>query len=400
MERKLRKKFVIFTTGISFITLFLIMVLINGLNYISVINDSNAIIDMLIENNLQMKGDFIPSKRLPQEVAFTTRFFVVKTDVEGNVHFVDTKNISSVSNEEAIDYLKQVENSFLERGTIDQFRYAIIEDNGTMTYLFSDLEKEQINYNAFRFYSILISLSVTGIIFLLSCIFSKNAVAPIIASYDRQKRFITDVSHEFKTPLAIMKADHDVIVLEQGASEWSNSIQTQISRLNHMISDLLSLTKLDEERETIVKTDFSISDALTEVVEEFSPAIMNGAIQLTTTIKDHITYCGDESAIRKLLTILIENAIKYAKINTEIKLLLYQKGTHVIVEIINECEGVEPGKKDHWFERFYRREASRNSDSKGHGIGLSIAKAICDQHKAKISAEGFTNEVVKIKIIF
>lgn len=400
MEKKLRKKFVKFTTGISVVTLMLIVLLTNCFNYARVMSNSNAVLDMLIENNLQLQPEIPVPGRLPQEVAYTTRFFVVRVDDSGEVHFVDTKNISSVMDFEAREYTVEAMAEALERGTVEDFYYAKLEGDGHTTYVFVDREEEFDNFYSFCTYSVVISLSASIIIFILANIFSKTVLAPIIDSYDKQKRFITDVSHEFKTPLAIMKANNDVIELDYGKSQWTGSIRTQINRLSGMISDLITLTKMDEEGAEIFRTDFSLSDALEEVVEEFSATIKNEGLSITTNIGKNITYCGDELSLRKLFSLLVENAIKYASPGSEMKVELQTRGSKTYLSVQNQCEGVPLGRQDQWFERFYREELSRNGEKKGYGIGLSIAKAICEQHKAKISAESPDGEKVVISVVF
>lgn len=400
MEKKLRRKFILFTTSISVITLMLIAVLINAFNYASIISSSNTILDLLIENDLQLQSDFKAPTRLPQEFIFTTRYFVVTTNTEGTVRFIDTKNIGSINQESAIEYANSIWNSGADRGTIGTFRYAKLASETTSTMIFLDYEQELISFYSFRFYSIIISLAACILIFIASLLFSKKALSPIIESYSRQKRFITDVSHEFKTPLAIIKADNDVMELDYGKSEWSDSIKTQISRLNTLINNLITLTKLDEETAQIIKTDFSLSDALGEVSAEFSATIKNEDIKLNEDIAQNLSYNGDELSIRKLFALLIENAIKYAPTDSQVNLCLSQRGSRTVFTIENESDGVSIGRQDQWFERFYRAELSRNSSHKGYGIGLSIAKSICEQHKAKIYAESVDGKKVVMTVIF
>lgn len=386
---KLQKKFVLLTTSISILVLVIIATAINTINYSSVHNQSDEIIHLLIENNMVLNEYFDPRKNLSREILFTTRFFDVAFDHKGNIVHSNTKNIASVSPEKAVLYAKQVyENS---SGIIDDFKYVVSStENGTII-VFLDIQNQLKTLKDYVFYSVIVVLTSIFLIFALAVILSKKAVEPIVQSFERQKGFITNVSHEFKTPLAIIRADCDVLELDNTETEWTDSIKKQVSRLDTLVESLISLTKLDE-KVRLVKKNFCLSDALDEVLSDFSSSIISANIVLTKEIAKSISYKGDEKLIRELMATLIENAIKYS--NNELKVSL--KGKVLIVE--NSCEDISIGKHSQWFERFHRGDASRNS--KGFGIGLSVAKTICSIHGAKILAKSKTGKDVIIKVNF
>ncbi len=399
MLKKLQRKFVLLTTIISVVVMIFIAVSINVANYLSIMNSSDEIIDLLIQGNLKMGEPLSGREPFPQEIAFTTRFFTVRTDENNEINHIDTRNISSVSSDEAIEYANIANESQTNTGVIDNYRYIINHNSIGYTYFFLDIESDIIGFEQYLFYSVLIVIGAVIMIFLLSLFLSKKAVSPIAESYERQKSFITNVSHEFKTPLTIIKADCDVIEIDNGEGEWTDSIKTQISRLNTLVENLISLTKLDEKIE-INKTDFSLSDAISDTANEFSSALKNTQHNLSLDVMQNVSYNGDEILIRKVIATLIENAIKYSLPQTELKVSLNTGGNKKIFSMQNTCNDIEVGKHNDWFERFYRGDKSRNSDTKGFGIGLSIAKSICDLHGAKISAESKTGKDIIVTIIF
>ncbi len=399
MLKRLQRKFVFLTTSISIVVMILIAITINIINYNSIISYSDEILEILINNDFSATTGTPPHPRIPREFAFTTRFFIVHTNENNEAISVNTKNISSINSEDAINYIDIVNKSEENIGTIDDFRFKKTESAFGYSYVFLDIEEDLMGFEDYRLYSILIVGSAVLLIFILSCLLSKKAVSPIADSFERQKGFITNVSHEFKTPLAIIKADCDVIELDNGEGEWTDSIKTQISRLDALVEDLVSLTKLDEKVE-IIKTDFSLSDAITDTANEFSASIKNAELDVVLSIEQNLSYNGDETSVRNLFSILIQNGVKYSLPQTGLKLSLRANGNKKIFTIENACESIEVGKHNQWFERFYRGDKSRNSRTKGFGIGLSIAKSICDLHGAKISAESKTGKEIVLTVIF
>ncbi len=399
MLKKLQRKFVLLTTIISVIVMLLIAISINVTNYLTIMNNSDKVLNLLVQGDLQIGIDFDRGELFSKEIAFTTRFFAVTSNEGEVIDAVDTKNISSVSKDEAVEYVNMVNGNGELTGTIDNFRFIKVENQMGFVYFFLDIEQDLINFETFMYYSVLILIGAIVSIFTLSVLLSKKAVAPIANSFERQQAFITNVSHEFKTPLAIIKTDCDVIEIDSGEGEWTNSIKTQISRLDNLVENLVSLTKLDEKVE-IIKTDFSLCDAIIDTVNEFSSSIKSANLNLVLNIKQNFSYNGDEAQIRNLIAILTENAIKYSLPETKLKISLITSGSKKIFTIENSCEDIGVGKHNDWFLRFYRGDKSRNSQTKGYGIGLSIAKSICDLHSAKISAESKTGKEIVITVVF
>ncbi len=399
MLKKLQGKFVLLTTIISVIVMLLIAFLINIANYISIMNNSEEILNLIAAGELKMGEPFNERAQLPKEISFTTRFFVVRANSNLEIDHIDTRQISSISSEDAIQYASLVNESKEQTGLIDNFRYIKVENEIGYTYFFLDIESELISFKAYMYYSVFIFIGAIVSIFILSVLFSKKAVAPIVDSYERQKGFITNVSHEFKTPLAIIKADCDVIEIDNGEGEWTDSIKTQISRLDTLVENLISLTKLDEKVE-LIKSDFSLTDAITDTVNEFSSPIKSAELDLILSVEQNLSYTGDEALVRNVISILTENAIKYSLPQTDLKISLSSNGSKKIFSVENACENTEIGKHNDWFERFYRNDKSRNNEIKGYGIGLSIAKSICDLHGAKILAESKTGKEIVLTVLF
>ncbi|WP_027399018.1 sensor histidine kinase [Anaerovorax odorimutans] len=393
MAEKLRKKFIILSVGVVFAVLLVIAGFINISNYSQIVTHADELLNILEENN----GNFpkennskdkydLPPKMSP-EAPFTTRFFIVKTDENNDPVAIDIGKISSATTTEAIDYAKQVLKKEKSSGFIKDYKYRIIQKDYGNMIVFVDCGRDLQMFHTFLYNSIEICLIGITAVFILVFIFSKKVIAPVAESYEKQKQFITDASHELKTPLAIISTNTEVLEMDYGESEWTRNIHNQIGRMSELISSLISLTRMDEEKNELLKTDFSLSDAISETAEPFKTIAKIDSKELIVKVEKNLSYCGNEQAIRQLISILLDNAIKYATDNSQMVLSLKRQGKKYILQSMNEAYNLNSQNYDILFERFYRADSSRNSKKGGYGIGLSVAKSIVMQHKGKITAE-------------
>ena len=225
-------------------------------------------------------------------------------------------------------------------------------------------------------------LAVLGLMLLLS----KRIVKPVAESYEKQKRFITDAGHEIKTPLAIIEADAEVLEMDFGENEWTDDIKHQTQRLADLTKDLIYLSRMEEEQRSVQMIDFPVSDVVSESVQSFQALAKTKGKHFKYNIQPGITMYGDEKAISQLTNILLDNALKYSTENGTILLDLKKQGRSIRLAVENSVENMSKENIEHMFDRFYRADNSRNSQTGGYGIGLSIAKAVVEAHKGKISA--------------
>ena len=340
----------------------------------------------------------ILKNRLTPKITLSNRFFAVKTDIEQNVITVNTVDLYLTSSKDAVEYAKKALKTGKTTGYIDRFKYKIKKTDYGLLIVFIDLSSDFDNFYYTLKNSFLISFVVLILVFVISFLLSKKVVSPMVKAYEKQKSFITDASHELKTPLAIINTNTDVIEMENGASKWTLSIHKQVERLNELVKNLISLAKLEEEE--IQKTNFSLSDIIYEISNDYEEVCKNINRELKLNIEKNIQINADEKLIRKLITILIENAVKYSKENTQIKLNLEKQNKKIIFTIENEADNLKIKKYDELFERFYRADFSRNRKTGGYGIGLSIAQSIAIKHKTKIQAESLDGKTIKFSIKF
>lgn len=424
MIKRLQRKFIISAMAAVTIVLSIIMIIINGVNYVNIIKSANNLLNILEDNNgvfpmeekdnphAEDKDEKKPPKMdMSKEAPFQTRYFTVEITPEGNVYRIDTGKIAAISTETAKEYALELYNQNKTEGRRDCYIYRAVNlkkaatdssnnatKEGNVMYIFLNVENDLKNFYTFLWSSI--AVSITGIVFVLILIvvFSKRIVSPMAQSYEKQKTFITDASHEIKTPLAVIEANTEVVEIENGESQWTRSIKEQISRLSELTEKLVFLAKMDEERNIFVMTEFSLSKLAQEIAEGFNGMAKAQNKKYTVSIDSDIGVKADEKAIKQLLSILIENAFKYSDREGNIAVTVKKNGKYKEIEVRNTADNLKKGDLSILFERFYRLDSSRNFNTGGSGIGLSIAKAIAEAHKGKIKAYSLDGKEIVLKV--
>ena len=341
---------------------------------------------------------FDPDRALSAETPFESRYFSVTLDETGMICGYDISSIAAVEESDLEELVQTVSDSQKQKGFWNQYRYVQYESDGLTTLLFLDCSRSLLNARSFLLASILVSLLGLAGVLLLIVLFSGRVVRPVQESYEKQKRFITDAGHELKTPLTIIDADVSVAEMESGPSEWLDDIKTQTRRLAGLTGDLIYLSRMDEGAMDMQRIDFPVSEVISDTVQSFRARVQVEEKTLTADIEPYLTLYGDEKSITKLVTILLDNAVKYAKEKGTISVSLHKKSKILEFIVQNDAESVDPASLPHFFDRFYRADASRNSSRGGYGIGLSMAQAIVTAHKGRITASLPEENLLRITV--
>lgn len=253
-------------------------------------------------------------------------------------------------------------------------------------------------------YSVFTMLLISGVIGVLSFLLvlliiilaSKQAVKPIAEGYIKQKQFITDAGHELKTPLTVISANNELSRMIYGESEWFDGIDKQVAKMNSLVRNLITLARLDEEQKPVFSS-FSLSDAVYDTAKSFENLIHAQGRIITFDIAEDITYLGDESKLRQVVSILMDNAAKYCDEKGKIAVRL-KSDRQIRLQVINDYSPTGDCDLEKVFERFYRADKARASDG-SYGLGLSIAKSIVELHKGEIRAKALEHNRVMFEVI-
>lgn len=340
---------------------------------------------------------------IDKETPFETRYFSVLLYENGNVSTIDTGKIASVSTSEAGSYAASLYDKGKVKGFIDQYKYLSVSTTNTngdnmVLYVFINCSKELMTIRTYALASIGISIIGLLVVFVLVCFFSKTVTKPMAESYEKQKRFITDASHEIKTPLTIIDANTEVLEMMDGENEWTVSIRKQIARLTALTEKLVFLSRMDEDSTRLEMLEFNISDAILDTAMPFETVAESKGKTLDISVAPDINYTGSETNIRQMVSLLLDNAIKYSSENGSIRLNFSTNGKLKTLSVWNTVDEIETGKLDYLFERFYRIDKSRNSKTGGFGIGLSVVQAIVQAHNGKVSAKSEDGKSIEFTI--
>ena len=203
---------------------------------------------------------------------------------------------------------------------------------------------------------------------------------------EQQRQFVTDAGHEIKTPLAIIMANTEAMELYNGSNKWTENIKGQTKRLSGLMQDLLSLAKLDENRDSLVFEDVDMSQTMETEIQQFEePGALKG-VKIDKNIEDGVKVRANREYITRLMSILMDNAVKYALSDTDIGVTLKKESGKMVLQVKNKCDNLKEEDVSRLFDRFYMTDSARTQKNGGYGIGLSAAKAIADIHKGSINA--------------
>jgi signal transduction histidine kinase len=227
-------------------------------------------------------------------------------------------------------------------------------------------------------------LGCAALVLILIFLLSKKAVKPIAESYEKQKQFITDANHELKTPLTLILANLDIAEAELGQNEWLDDIRSEGHRMTELVNQLVALSRMDEEGQSLNVTSIALGELVTDTVSEFEPLAKERGKHLAASVDKEISYLGDEVLLHRLVGILMDNAIKYCDQDGEITVNLH-RGRRIFLTVGNTYTAVGELELNRLFDRFYRADKARKFTG-SYGVGLSMAKAIVEKHKGEITA--------------
>ena len=387
MINKLRKKiFWIIQISLSIIILGII-ILFTSFSYKNTITSSTMFIDRIVERE---NGPFTEPR--------------TDINIEGIYKFeIINNNIIKESNgvtDEIRNYSIKVSNKIQDEGYINNYIYQVRKFGNDVKEITLIENENAINRLKITIL-VSISIGILGIlgIYIIAKKISILIVKPVEDSFEKQKQFVSDASHELKTPLAVIEANADVLQDQVGESKWITYIQNEVKSMNKLVNDLLTLAKMENTNVASIQK-FDISKEIQMEVAVFESIIFEKKINLETNITEGIDFNGDKDDIKHIISIILDNAIKHTKEGKRITVNAGKEKNDIKIEIKNEGDPIPEEDKEKIFERFYRVDKARNRSEKRYGLGLAIAKEIVSKYNGNICAfskDGVTSFVIKLK---
>ena len=404
MTKALQRKFI--RTAMVAVTALLVVLLgsINLANWWQERAQTDQMLQFLLQEDLP-PADQGPSDRGPLWQPFNAdtrgaaRFFQIFYDQSGQVVRVDVGQIATVSESQALAYADQCQGQ--QEGAVDRFRFcrAATRDGQGEVLLFLDVSDSRQSILVVLLLSVGVGLACWLGTFFLVALLSRRAIAPVVRGMEKQRQFVTNAGHEIKTPLAIIQVNTEALELHQGESKWTRNIRAQTARLTGLMENLLTLARMDEARLPPAQP-VDLSGTARESVQAFQEAA--GARQLTLAgqIAPGIVLQTSREHMVQLLSVLLDNGVKYTEEGGSIRLTLAREGNTVRLQVRNGPTQVPDGDLSRLFDRFCRGDPARSQRTGGYGIGLSAAQAIVQAWQGTIGVQAEGEDTLVFTVTF
>ena len=410
MIYRLQRRFVLICTVSVLLVVLLVFFVILALNVSSMNRNMDALADRVSAGGGRFPDaldeppspDALAPKDDPSfdfitpETPFATRHFTVFFDDGGTVSETFTESIYSISEETAIEYAAKALGGKASRGWISLYRYKVFSTDFGRGVVFVDGSMSRSLLMQSTTIAGAVLLACAALVLLLILLLSKRAVKPIAESYEKQKQFVTDASHELKTPLTLILTNLDIAESELGESEWLDDIRAEGNRMTELVNRLVALSRMDEEGHRLSVSEVALGALVADTAAEFEPLARSRGKSLSLSVDRSVTYRGDEALLSRLVGILMDNAVKYCDEGGEIVVTL-RRGRRVVLTIENTYAAVGEIELSRLFDRFYRADKARTFTG-SYGIGLSMAKAIAENHRGEITAYKRDGEHIGFKV--
>lgn len=357
--------------------------------------------DANFSNREKRQDNFSILPRFENRLRMRTDGCVILLAADGSIAAIHQDAAENYSAEELEDIVSKILDSGKSQGWHHYYKYRVTvhqTQNGASETVIGLVNGSSMLYSIFTMLSVSALIGIFSFLVVLMIIIfaSGRAVQPIAESYARQKQFVTDAGHELKTPLTVISANNELARMIYGDSEWFDSIDKQVGKMNALVRSLITLSKMDEEQQPVF-TVFNLSDAVYDTAKSFENLIHTRGRVLTLDIGEDISYSGDESRLRQLVSILMDNAVKYCDDKGKIAVRLTVDKS-ISLQITNDYTGSDGFDPEKVFERFYRGDKARTPDG-SYGLGLSIAKSIVELHRGSIRAKVLDHGRVQFEVM-
>ena len=287
-----------------------------------------------------------------------------------------------------------------ESGSVDGYLYYASQDpDGSVSYAFLDISQETASLIRIGLITAMLGVALWLLILVLVVFLSKKAIAPIAENMEKQRLFITNAGHEFKTPLSVIVSNVDVQELHGGKTKWLDNIRAQALRLSDLTKQMLTLAKMDESGTfAFTSTTFDASQILEDTIGVFRESASLRGIRIQTRIEPSVQMHFPKDQYQQLLELMLDNAVKYGKENGFLSIELCTERKMVHLTFRNDCDQLPEAEPDQLFDRFYRPDSSRSRNTGGSGIGLAVVRAIAQQGGGSAQAKYLPDQIIEFVI--
>jgi len=308
-------------------------------------------------------------------------FYSVTLGEDDTVLAVDDGNKDVYSEEDLIRIAREILNENRTSGKTDHLIYIVAQRPDYTLVAFMDNTVAEGSMSTLLRNFLIVGGAAIVVLLIISFIIASRIVRPLEESDRKQRQFISDASHELKTPVAVISTNAELLAREIGKNEWLANIRYENERMGVLIKQLLDLSRTENAEVPMEQVDFSRLVAGETLAFE-TLAFENGK-EIQSEIEDGITLTGNRIQLTQLISVLLDNAIRHST-GAEIRVFLKRQGHHAVLNVVNEGDEIPREKMEHLFDRFYRVDEARNSDGQHYGLGLSIAKAVAEKHGGSI----------------
>ena len=406
MMHKLRLKFIRIAMAALTAVVILVAAAINIMNWVNVRAEIGETISFLAESDgmvsTERANQWAGKNRHRKNILTQSVYFIVMTRPDGSLQIMNQGRTAEVSREETESLLARAAASGRESGFLDDYFYQQFASRGNKSsWIFLDCDSYLSASRNLLLFSAIICLAGILLSLLFVSLLSKKAIGPFVRNEQKQKRFITDASHELKAPLAVISANMDVLALKQEENDpWIDSTRNQVASMRNLVEDMVYLSRADETDRPLQTEKLNLKDLVPETAEPYEAMAEFQGKAFTCEAGEDLPVSGEEAALRRVVSILCDNAVKYTPEGGSIHLRAYADGADAVIE--TENPPVQPLTEEdcgRLFDRFYRADKARDREKQsGYGIGLSIAQAVIARHGGTTAARITQDSTLLIRL--
>ena len=326
-------------------------------------------------------------------------FYEITFTEEGVVDEVTKRGIAEDASDDVQEYVRAVIKTNAEKGKVGSYKYGIRRNedgSGTIILVHNSIQLHML-YDMLKNAG-LVGLGIFALLIIVLFPVSNRMADVFVRNAEQQRRFITDAGHDLKTPVAIARANLDVLELREGKNKWSSNVRAQVDRMEHLVQDLILMARLDETKSEEVLSEVDLTMLAEEIWEEYQPSMKQKQIAGEAALEKTAPIRGAGSLIRRMYCLLMDNAVQYTPEGGAIRLSVAPEKKKVRIMLTNSVEQLPTEKPEKLTERFVRGDSARTQKTGGSGIGLAAVQRICEKHHGRLTIDYPDEHTFRVKV--